>query len=169
MSILRRALAWTVPAAAVGLAAALLLAGSAQAGPGFQDVRQATVAFHDVAAANDAGYFDNALPCFTSDAGGMGEHLINGDLLFDGGALDALHPEALVYQVRRNGSWRFVGVEYAVPFTDAPADGPAPALFGQDFSQNTDLGLWTLHAWIWQGNPVGILQTWNPALDSCRG
>lgn len=165
----RRAARWLLPVVAAAAALAVLVTGSATAQPGFSDVRQATRAFHSVTAANAAGYFDNPLPCFTSEMGGMGEHLINGGLVDDHGALDPLHPEALVYQVRRDGSWRLVGVEYVVQFSDAPYPGTPPNLFGEDFSPNTDLGLWTLHAWIWQGNPDGLLETWNPGLNSCQG
>jgi hypothetical protein len=160
-----KALRWIVPPAL--LVCAVTVPGSAQAGAGFADVRRATTPFHDIQAANDAGYGDNALPCFQNEAGGMGEHLINPDLLLDGGALDPLRPEALVYEVRAD-TWKFVGVEYVVLFSDVPRDAEdPPELFGQEFSPNDSLGLWALHAWIWRGNPAGILSTWNPAVKNC--
>ena len=114
------------------------------------------------------GYHDNQLPCFDSPAGGMGEHLINGDLLGDGGTLDARHPEALVYEVRK-GSWKLVAVEYIVLFSDAPADGPAPTLFGQQLTRHPTLPLWKLHAWIYEDNPVSVFADYTPKAPPCPG
>lgn len=156
-------------AAPVLVAGVAALPGSAQAGDTLAEVRQATVKFHSVEAAEQAGYGDNALPCFSSEDGGMGEHLINGSLLEDGGDLDARAPEALVYDVADDGKWRLVAVEYIVLFSDAPADGPAPQVLGQDLTRHPSLPLWKLHAWIWQGNPAGVFKDWNPALTSCPG
>jgi hypothetical protein len=131
------------------------------------DVRAATVKYHSVTRAHQDGYFDPGLPCFDSPGTGqgMGTHLVNGALLNDGGALDRTHPEALVYEVR-SGSLKLVAVEYIVKMTDS-AD--APVFLGQTMVANNDLGLWTLHAWIWRDNPLSIFETYNSNVDLCPG
>jgi hypothetical protein len=159
---LLRSARWAVPAA---LVAAALTAGTAHAGDGLDDVRAATVSFHSVTSAHQAGYFDPGLPCFDSPTTGqgMGTHLVNGDLLNDGGALDRTHPEALVYEVRDH-SLKLVAVEYIVKMSDSAT---APHFLGQTMVPNNDLGLWTLHAWIWRDNPLSVFETYNSNVDLC--
>lgn len=157
---------WTAPPLLIaGLAA--LPPQSAQAEGTLGDLRAATVRFHSVEQANRAGYFDNELPCFDQGATGMGEHLVNGELLTDGGELSVENPEALVYEVRPQGGWKLVAVEYVVLFDDAPADGPAPTLLGQSFTPHPTLPLWKLHAWVYQDNPLGVFQDYNPEVGPC--
>ena len=151
---------------AVGLtlAATLLPAtGTAIAAPSVQaqlaQVRAATAAFHDTAAANDAGYF-SALQCFDSPDGGMGQHFINGAYL---GTVDLTHPAALVYEPRDTG-YKLAAVEYVVP--GDPTDTP-PVLMGQPFTYLPELKLWKLHAWIWQPNPDGMFKDFNPDIQKC--
>ena len=151
-------------AAGLTLAATLLPAsGTAIAAPSVQSqlaqVRAATAAFHDTAAANDAGYF-SALPCFDSPAGGMGQHFINGYYLTH---LDLTHPAALVYEPRDTG-YKLAAVEYVVP--GSPNDTP-PVLLGQTFTYLPALSVWKLHAWIWQPNPDGMFQDFNPTIQKC--
>jgi hypothetical protein len=93
----------------------------------------------------------------------MGTHLVNGALLNDGGALSRTHPEALVYEVR-SGSLKLVAVEYIVKMSDSAS---APTFLGQTMIANNDLGLWTLHAWIWRDNPLSIFETYNSNVDLC--
>ena len=74
-------------------------------------MRQATAAFHDIAAAEAAGY--GPFYVCTDESGGagaMGQHYVNGDLVGDP-AIDPLHPEVLVYEPMPDGSLRLVGVE----------------------------------------------------------
>ena len=125
-------------------------------------VRQATAKFHKLAAAEAAGYVE-FLPCFDSADGGMGQHYV--DLGALDGVVEATHPEAMVYEVK-DGKLQLVAVEYIVPdpFVD-PAN--PPALFGQDFHLNASLGVWVLHAWIWQPNPSGMFQDFNPTVGAC--
>ncbi|MDH3190588.1 MAG: hypothetical protein OEM39_08155 [Acidimicrobiia bacterium] len=84
------------------------------------------------------------------------------------GVVEATHPEAMVYEVRPSGELVLVGVEYIVP---GDLVGPAnpPELFGHHFHENTTLGVWVLHAWIWKANPAGTLrigtQTWAAVLE----
>lgn len=128
-------------------------------------VRRATAAFHDVTEAEEAGYV-RFLGCFDSPSGGMGQHYV--DLSALDGSVDALHPEALVYEVKTDGRLKLVAVEYIVPNAAPPAGQlNAPSLFGQQFHLNNALNVWVLHAWIWQANPAGMFEDWNPNIGAC--
>jgi hypothetical protein len=153
---------FAVPAA---LVVTVVTMTNAHADDDLGDVRAATVKYHSVTRAHQDGYFDPGLPCFDSPGTGqgMGTHLVNGPLLNDGGVLDRTHPEALVYEVR-SGSLKLVAVEYIVKMTDAT---DAPIFLGQTMIANNDLGLWTLHAWIWRDNPLSIFETYNSNVDLC--
>lgn len=103
------------------------------------------------------------LDCFDSPDGGMGQHFVNGDLL--DADLDPLQPEALVYEVREDG-FKFGALEYIVPKEGWTEEQP-PVLFDRTFLSNDDLGLWVLHAWIWQPNPQGMFENYNPSIRMC--
>jgi hypothetical protein len=163
-----------------GHAAAHSKAGSTPANLNQQlaALRSATARFHDIEVARKADYtilFDPdgegpGSACLTHPTdGAMGEHYVNLDLLFDGGAVDVTRPEALIYEPMSNGKYRLVAVEYVVPFSDRPSDGPAPELLGQKFMPNHNPGfqLWALHAWVWENNPSGMFEPWNPKV-SCK-
>lgn len=144
-----------------GLFAAALPAG---ADMGLDEVRKATAAFRSVASAEAAGYAA-FLECFENPGvGGMGQHYVDFGAL--DGVVEATHPEAMVYEVRPNGELVLVGVEYIVPGDLVDPANP-PELFGHDFHENTTLGVWVLHAWIWKANPAGIFQDWNPNVGRC--
>lgn len=141
----------------------------------------ATAAFHDLEAAQTAGYTIHAqdlsgATCIANgDVGAMGDHFVNGALLVDGGVIDAAAPEALVYERRKNGTFKLVALEYIVFKADWEAAGNSspPALFGQTFDfvdSPNRYGLppfYALHAWIWKPNPSGLLYAWNPDV-SCE-
>jgi hypothetical protein len=155
---------WALP---VALVAAALTATNAHADDGFGDVRSATAKYHSITQAHQDGYFDPGLPCFDSPGTGqgMGTHLVSGDLLNDGGALDRTRPEALVYEVR-SGSIKLVAVEYLVKMSDSAT---APHFLGQTMIANNSLGLWTLHAWIWRDNPLSLFESYNSNVRLCPG
>src|SRR3954452_7322262 len=126
MRALVKAGRWALP---FGLLIAAVSIGTAHAnGDRLEDVRVATAKFHSVTKAHQAGYADPGLPCFDSPSTGqgMGTHLVNGDLLNDGGALSRTHPEALVYEVH-SGSLKLVAVEYIVKMSDSAT---APTFLG---------------------------------------
>jgi hypothetical protein len=137
-------------------------------------VRQATAAFHDLSAAEDAGYGPFYLCTDQAGEGAMGQHYVNGGLVGDP-AIDPLAPEALVYEPMPGGGYRLVGVEY-VTFQDAWDANHAnpPSLFGRTFAlvgAGNRYGLpafYELHVWLWRPNPSGIFNDWNPSV-SCRG
>ncbi|MGH3651178.1 MAG: hypothetical protein ACRDU9_10775 [Acidimicrobiia bacterium] len=135
------------------------------AGSELAALRRATAQFHDVADAEAAG-FQSFLDCFDSPSGGMGQHYVDLGRLDD--TVDALRPEAMVYEVRDDGRLKLVAVEYIVPNT-APPNGQtsAPTLFGQQFHLNTALNVWVLHAWVWQANPTGTFEDFNRNVGAC--
>ena len=140
---------------------------------GLARVRMATVRYHSVAVAEAHGYAlltDAAgIACIANlPAGTMGIHYVNGDLVA-AGKIDALRPQALVYEPAEHGQLRLVAVEY-IAFKqawDATHESP-PTLFGQMFMLTTTpnrFGLpafYSLHAWIWKNNPSGTFAMWNP-------
>jgi hypothetical protein len=139
----------------------------------------ATARFHDLDAAQDAGYTihvaDTAgLTCIAqAGEGAMGDHFANGNLLVDSGVIDAAKPEALVYEQRNNGSYKLVALEYIVFRADWEAAGNTspPVLFGRTFDfvpapNRFDIpAFYALHAWLWKPNPSGLLYAWNPSVS----
>lgn len=136
-------------------------------------VRQATEPYHDVAAAEEAGYglFHG---CVSSpQEGAMGVHMVNGDLVGDG-ELDPAQPEALLYEFK-NGRMQLVGVEYVVIADDwhATHEGP-PVLSGQllNYSSSPNRygipAFYELHVWAWKRNPLGTFTDWNPKVSCAQ-
>lgn len=170
---MRRALLITIAAALPLLA----VAGYATANDrsDLAELRQATVAYHEIAAAKAAFPDAFELPqvepfgtgtCIENLAGpgAMGIHLLIPSRVDDD--LVLTEPEAFLYEKRNNGTYKLTGFEYVV------AGGPRPSLFGKEFDSTNlarygDPGatVWTLHAWVWKGNPAGVLEPWNPNVD----
>jgi len=160
------------------------LAAPRASGPGasLAAVRAATAHLHSPGRAIEAGYIPVS-PCEQiPGVGGMGVHYLNPALAADL-ASDPRAPELLLFAPSGNG-WRLVGVEYfsvALANTasgpapwfgeDVPPLGffnPAPAVLGRTFDgpmQGHNAAMpwhYDLHAWIWQANPAGIFEPWNP-------
>ena len=100
----------------------------------------------------------------------MGVHFVNGDLVGDG-ALDPMHPEALLYEAR-NGQLELIGVEYVVLAEAWNARNEAPpVLMGQLFhfvGSPNRYGIpafYELHVWAWRTNPNGTFADFNPAVS----
>jgi len=129
-------------------------------------LRRVTAAFHDFAAARRGGYDVEITGCMTDPvAGGMGFHFGSKKLgLGDGSAPRADQPNLLLYEPEKNGKMRLVAVEYTVPLNLWQRPNP-PRLFGQDFKQNDAFGIWALHAWVWEDNPAGMFEDWNPRVN----
>lgn len=132
-----------------------------------ETLRKATNAFHDLAAADAAGY-PSALGGCAADStlGGMGHHLIDRPA-FDG-KLDITHPEMLVYAPLGNGKVELVAVEYVVPYSVVPRTATAPRLFGQDLNHYDKFNYWELHVWAWRKNSAGLFADWNPEIKCPR-
>jgi hypothetical protein len=136
-------------------------------------VRDATRQFIDVNAAAPAKYMP-AFGCVSGpDHGAMGVHYINGELVGDG-EVDALKPEALIYEPTEDGM-RLVGVEYIVDAATWMAHHNAPPMLeGQAFQlvgSPNRYGLpafFELHVWAWRDNPNGAFVDWNTKV-SCEG
>lgn len=127
-------------------------------------LRAATARFHDIAAADSAGYSTRITGCMSDPTlGGMGFHYGKASAI--DGTADPLEPEVLLYEPQKNGRLRLVAVEFVIPYSARPRNGPAPTLFGQSFLQNDAFELWGLHAWIWRNNPSGMFADWNPEVD----
>ena len=135
-------------------------------------LRRLVAPFHDFQTASDAGWSAPITPCLvagdlpsTPGSGAMGFHYGNLAYIQDGGVVDLLQPELLLYEPEKNGRLRFVGVEYIVPFTDHPATDPAPTLLGQEFAQVPEFGVWGLHIYVGRHNPSGTFAPWNPKVS----
>lgn len=108
--------------------------------------------------------FDNAIKDGYADINvviqGMGYHFLKADLL--DGTFDYRKPEILVYNKDENGEFYLVAVEYAVPL--ALSENAPEGFSGDDdvWTANTDFGLWLLHAWVWEYNPLGVFNPMNP-------
>ena len=121
-----------------------------------QQARSATAKYQDIENAFRDEYEDIGvvLPM-------MGHHFMrkkNVDAKFE-----VRNPELLVYNKNNAGKFVLVAVEYAVPLDLSP-DGPPEGFTGSGdvWDRNTDFGLWTLHAWVWQFNPDGVFEPMNP-------
>ncbi|MBX3605392.1 MAG: hypothetical protein KF788_08975 [Piscinibacter sp.] len=170
-------------AVAATLAATAPRAHGDEPAAGFQlhkalaEARQATAAFNDVNAAIAANY--TKFPDLQGDCvaqpgqGGMGIHYLNGALV--DGELDPLRPELLVYRQAANGRLELAALEYVTPAPvwDASHAQP-PSLFGHPFHllrvpnrYGLTTPLYTLHVWLWEHNPDGLFNDWNPHVH-CR-
>jgi hypothetical protein len=151
--------------------------GIAVAASAFDGAKSSTARFHDLDQAKAAGYTITVadlagIECIEDPAGSgtMGVHMLNPDLLFDGGVIEAAEPEILVYEPRNDGTLKLVALEYLVLDQDW-AGASKPELFGQEFDTilpGNRYGLplaYALHAWIWKPNPSGILEPYNPRVD----
>ena len=126
-------------------------------------LRGAIAGFHNIETARNAGYSQLTGCMVDPNLGGMGFHYAKADA-FDG-VINPVAPKALLYEPDSNGQLRLVAVEFIVPYSIAPREGPAPRVFDQDFVHNDDFQIWMLHAWIFKNNPSGIFATWNPNVN----
>ena len=120
----------------------------------------------------------NGVACIAMKGmGGMGVHYANGSLVDS--KIQLRHPEALVYRFGRNGHLRLAALEYLVLRKDWRSahgqNAPRPVLFGHRFNftpAGNRFGLpayYSLHAWVWYGNPAGTFQMWNPRVHCPHG
>ncbi len=149
-----------------------------KAGALIKAVRDATERFKDVAEA-EREHYALIFGCVSgSDAGAMGLHYLNGDLLDEAnktGILDPARPQIVLYEPTGEGGLRLTGADFVV-FADAwnakhPND--PPQLMGQllhYFESPNRFGLpafYTLHVWAWKANPEGAFVNWHPNV-SCQ-
>jgi hypothetical protein len=163
----------TVSASRLADAAPNLSVGQAQTeGALVAALRRSTARFHRIEVALAEGYTQGSA-CEATAAGGMGMHFPNRSL-FDA-VIDPERPEVLMYEPRKNGELRLVGVEFLIPAAawDATHSGP-PTYAGQAFEDRRAPGSggppfpnYGLHLWVWQNNPSGLFAPWNPTV-SCE-
>lgn len=125
-------------------------------------VRQATVQYHNVDAAIAAGYqaVGECVP-------GMGYHYVKFSQF---GLMDPMVPDALTYAANSAGQLRLVAAEWFKVDADQNlgTDSDRPSMFGKAFDgpmPGHAPGMpihYDLHAYLWQGNPDGVLATFNP-------
>ena len=122
-----------------------------------ETVRQAASRFFDVQVALDEGYIDIEVVIPH-----MGRHLLKPQLL--DAHFELTQPELLVYEPDCDGSLRLVAVEYAVP--TSLASKPPQGFIGDSdiWFNDTGFKLWTLHAWVYDFNPAGVFEPFNPRL-----
>lgn len=155
---------------------ALTLVPASAEPDGLSAVRSATAGYHDVARAQADGFGElrdtAGVACIDQPGvGGMGIHYVNVDRVGDP-AVTARAPELVLYERQQNGRLRLVAVEWVVLQSDWHAAGhaAAPSLFGEEFSlvpAGNRYGLppfYELHAWVWQHNPTGTFQDYNPTV-----
>jgi hypothetical protein len=151
-----------------GASAVEARAASASTASQIAQLRRLVARFHDFDAAVHAGWATQITPCLEAPGlGAMGFHYGNLGYIQDGGVVDLLQPELLLYEPEKSGKLRFVGVEYIVPFADHPATAAPPTLLGQAFAQVPEFGVWGLHIYVGRENPSGIFAPWNPKV-SCE-
>jgi hypothetical protein len=165
----RRAVLAGVTVLAVAIAATLAVPYAADANQrDLAGVRAAVAPYHDVdhAMADGWGPVEQLDHCFEDDElGGMGYHLIDASRLDTN--LDPRRPEALVYVPQANGDLRLGAVEWIVPAYAWDAQGHAspPTMLDQHLHLNEDLGVYVLHAWIFERNPAGMFEDFNPRVS----
>jgi hypothetical protein len=151
-----------------GASAVEARAASASTASQIAQLRRLVARFHDFDAAVHAGWATQITPCLEAPGlGAMGFHYGNLGYIQDGGVVDLLQPELLLYEPEKSGKLRFVGVEYIIPFADHPATAAPPTLLGQAFAQVPEFGVWGLHIYVGRENPSGIFAPWNPKV-SCE-
>ena len=146
-------------------------------------VRRATAAFHNIDAALASGFEDDGYGCIDAITfgldpalGGMGFHLINNAYHADADVEnDPLRPDLLVYAPAKGGGKpQLVALEYEVLASDwyalKGANAAPPSLFGHEFERIDFDGmvLFGLHVWLWQQNPNGMFEDFNPRVALCR-
>lgn len=139
-------------------------------------IRAATAAYHDIAAAEAAGFGPASGCVAVPGVGGMGFHYLDPARLGDA-VVDPSSPELLLYEPRTGGRLRLVGVEFLLiaDAWDASHQEP-PSLLGQPFDEHRGAdthGLpfdhYELHVWSWRHNPGGLTAPFNPEVSCHTG
>lgn len=131
----------------------------------------ATETYQNIETALAAGFVPLS-ECVASPAGAMGFHYGHPGRL-DDAVIDPALPEVLLYAPTSTGGKRLVGVEFMV-HEDAWAgtgETNAPSLAGRTFDPPNPAHpdemirpFHTLHVWIWEENPDGMFEPFNPAI-----
>jgi len=137
-------------------------------------VRDNTERFKDVSVAEAEGY-SLLFGCVSGpDAGAMGLHFVNLNLV-GLGVIDATRPQIVIYEPMPDGHLQLIGADFLVIASDwdKAHPGQPPQLMGQlfhYFESPNRFGLpafYTLHVWAWKENPNGAFVNWHPKV-SCQ-
>lgn len=117
--------------------------------------KQATARYQSLDSAIKDGYIDiNVI------MPNMGYHYQKPELVDS--VFDIEHPELLVYNKDKEGNFKLVAIEYAIPL-DQSVNAPKGFTGKRDvWTASSDFGLWLLHAWVWKYNPDGVFNPTNP-------
>ncbi|MDR7362274.1 hypothetical protein [Nocardioides marmoribigeumensis] len=134
-------------------------------------LKKALRPFQDSPAAAEAAGYEPSTTCVAAPMGGMGYHYVNLSLAMQ--PADPMHPAVLVYVPGDDGRLALGAAEWfkVDEDQDLSTDGDRPALFGRDFDGpmlGHEPGMPThydLHAWLFQPNPKGVFQPWNPTVS----
>ena len=153
----------TVAACLAALAIAVPIMAASPIGSPLAQLREATDKYHDVSVAIADGYAPTE-ECVSSPAGGMGYHYVNFAEAMNP-ASSPTKPDVLLYAPSPTGP-RLVGVEWIVFDADQDmATVEHHEVLGQTLHGPMTHGLpvhYDLHAWIWQANPEGVFEDFNP-------
>ena len=148
-------------------------------------VREATVKYHDIQVALGEGFLQT-----TEDVPNMGAHFIHPIRALDG-QFNPAEPEILLYTGSEEFGWRLVGTSFVLPREQVGDEHPETFLGPLDNwhihyslctgpnanSRSTtpeqcaeENGVWLpsygwmIHAWVWDENPMGVFNMWNPSV-----
>jgi hypothetical protein len=136
------------------------------------DLRKFVAPFHNFDKAVEYGYSVPAPGpgvCISDPVrGGMGFHYTfsKADLINDGGTVNLLEPEFLVYAPKKNGGVKFSALDYFVPYTEWSEPQP-PSLLGVPFAREDGFQAYVLHIWLFWHNPAGMFENYNPDVPLC--
>ena len=149
-------------------------------------VRDATEKYVDIEQAFADGYVQS-----TEEVANMGAHFVQPWRMMDG-KFDPERPEILLYTSDEQGDWNLVGTSFVLPLNVVGPDHPEAFVgpldnwhvhyelcTGSDFDSRSsteeecraDGGTWVpvygwmIHAWVWEDNPLGVFNMWNPNVE----
>jgi hypothetical protein len=135
---------------------------------GVARLRAATKTFTSLDAAVAAGYKRDVKDCIVHEHhGAMGYHHLN--TAYADGTLVPEHPQFLLYQRLKDGTYELTGAEFIVPYRFVPRDSAPPVLMGQKLLREDAFKYWYLHVWAWRENPDGLFADFNPNVSCLPG
>jgi hypothetical protein len=96
--------------------------------------------------------------------GAMGYHYFHWGKM-DDPTIDEMDPEVLVYHTTEDGELKLGAVEWVVPKLawEAAGNTAPPVVYGQELHIiNPALNWYVEHAWLYDKNPLGSFDDWNP-------
>jgi hypothetical protein len=158
----------------IGAAASASAGESAEVEKALAAVKAAHDKYQDPKVAVAAGFLPTD-SCVTHESmGTMGFHYVHPKLI--AAPVVQNSPAILVYQPDGDGGRKLVAVEWFQPDADQDltTSDDKPSLFSRAFDgpmEGHEPGMprhYDQHAWLWQDNPKGALEPYNPA-GSCKG